>query len=302
MESLIKPKIILIVGPTGSGKTSLSLLLAKKFYGEVINADSRQVYTGLDIGTEKITTEEMEGVPHHLLDIVPISKTYTASDFKKDAETAIAEITNRGKLPIIAGGTFFYIDTLLGKITTAPVPPNSELRALLEQKSVIELFDELSVKDPRRAETIDRHNKRRLVRALEIIASLEFVPLAEMQVECVYDALVLGLEVDPKELRTKLRIRAEQALSKGLVEETKKLLAGGVSKERLLEIGHEYKLVLAYLEGSLTGAELIQKCEEKNWQYAKRQRMWLKRDKTLEWFSPEDTESILTRVAGFLNS
>ncbi|MFM2381784.1 MAG: tRNA delta(2)-isopentenylpyrophosphate transferase, tRNA dimethylallyltransferase [Candidatus Parcubacteria bacterium] len=296
-----KPKIIVIVGPTGSGKTALSLLLAKQFDGEVINADSRQVYKGLDIGTEKITQDEMDGVPHHLLDVVSITKTYTAADFKRDAENAIKNILSRGKVPIIAGGTFFYIDTLLGKMSNAQVAPNPELRAVLEQKSTEELFLELKEKDPRRAEAIDKDNKRRLVRALEIIEAIDHVPVFEVQTESSYEALILGLEVDPVLLRTKLRTRAEAALTKGLVEETKKLLGSGVSKERLLEIGHEYKLVLTYLDGTITDAELIQKCEEKNWQYAKRQRMWLKRDKTIEWFHPEDTSAIVSKVTEFLH-
>jgi tRNA dimethylallyltransferase len=182
----------------------------------------------------------------------------------------------------------------------APVPPNPELRAQLETKSPEELFLELQEKDPRRAQEIDRHNKRRLIRALEIVDAVALVPQVTLETESPYNALTLGLEVDPVELRHKLRARAEQALSKGLIEETKNLLAQGVAKERLLEIGHEYRLVLSYLDGEITNTELIQKCEEKNWQYAKRQRMWLKRDQTIEWFHPEDTPAILSRVTGFL--
>jgi tRNA dimethylallyltransferase len=300
MESSSKPKIIVIVGPTGSGKTSLSLLLAKQFDGEVINADSRQVYRGLNIGTEKITHEEMNGVPHHLIDIVDVKDVYTAANFKKDAEKVIAEITARGNLPILAGGTFFYIDTLLGKMGAAPVPPNPELRAELETKTTKELFTELTKKDARRAESIDPHNRRRLIRALEIIDTLASVPIATIPIDCPYDALIIGLDVDPVELRRKLRARAEQALSKGLIEETKNLLAQGVSKDRLLEIGHEYRLVLAYLDGEITNDELIQKCEEKNWQYAKRQKMWLRRDETIRWFKRDDENTMCDAVREFL--
>ena len=297
-----KPKIIVIVGPTGSGKTSLSLLLAREFGGEVITADSRQVYRGLDIGTEKITRAEMDGIPHHLIDIVDITTIYTAADFKRDAEKAITEIVARGKVPIIAGGTFFYIDTLIGKMGSAPVPPNPILRALLETKSTEELFAELTNKDPRRAEEIDPHNRRRLIRALEIIESIDSVPATVQQTECPYNILTIGIETNSVELRKKLRTRAEQALTKGLIEETKQLLTSGVSKERLLEIGHEYKLVLSLIDSTITHEELIQKCEEKNWQYAKRQRMWLKRDHTIEWFSRENTSAITTRVQEFLQN
>ena len=134
MESPKKPKLIVIVGPTGSGKTSLSLLLAKQFEGEVISADSRQVYKKLDVGTEKITEAEMSGIPHHLIDVCDINTIYTAFDFKRDAEKAISLIIQNGHVPIIAGGTFFYIDTLLGTMNSAPVPPNRVLREELEKK------------------------------------------------------------------------------------------------------------------------------------------------------------------------
>lgn len=302
MENSLKPKIITIVGPTASGKTSLSLLIAEKFSGEVINADSRQVYKGLDIGTEKITKDEMAGVPHHLLDVAEIERVYTATEFKRDAEIAIAEITKRGNIPIIAGGTFFYIDTLLGSKSAAPVPPNPQLRAKLEQLDESELFSMLEKKDPRRAAEIDKHNKRRLVRALEIIQELAHVPEMPTSIECPYDVLKIGILVDKKVLRERLRDRAAAALEKGLVEETKGLLSAGITKERLMEIGHEYRVVLEYLDGELTQDGLIQKLEEKNWQYAKRQMMWLKRDADIKWFEREDTTSIFDVTSRFLKN
>ncbi len=176
MDSAIKPKIVVIVGQTGSGKTALSLTLAEKFNGEVINADSRQVYKGLDIGTEKITEADMRGVPHHLLSILSPREVYDAKQFAADADAAITDITNRTKLPIVAGGTFFYIDLLLKKISAAPVPPNPALRAELEAYDESELFAQLQQKDPKRAQNIDKHNKRRLMRALEILHVLPSVP------------------------------------------------------------------------------------------------------------------------------
>ena len=302
MELLTKkPKVIVIVGPTGSGKTSLALEVAQQFQGEIISADSRQIYRRLDIGTEKISREEMQNVPHHLIDICDVGTVYTASDFKKDAEEAISEILRNGNVPIIAGGTFFYIDTLLGKMSPAPVEPNQALREKLESKTTEELFGELQKKDPRRAESIDQQNKRRLVRALEIVDVLKKVPMPMQTTDSLYDVLIIGLEVDKVELRKKLRSRAEQALHKGLVEETKNLLASGVTKERLSEIGHEYRIVMEYIDGALTQQELIQKFEEKNWQYAKRQLMWLKRDETIRWFKREDTDAIISSIRTFLS-
>ena len=295
-----KPKVIVIVGPTGSGKTSLALEIATRFQGEIISADSRQVYTRLDIGTEKITHEEMRGVRHHLIDVVDINTVYTATDFKKDASIAIADISSRGHIPIVAGGTFFYIDTLLEKIIPAPVAPNIELRARLESQTPEELFLQLQRKDPTRASGIDIKNKRRLIRALEITDAIVTVPPVIAQTEYSYNVLTLGIITDKIELRKTLRTRAEQALQRGLLEETKQLLAAGISRARLAEIGHEYKIVMRYIDGGLTDAQLIQKFEEKNWQYAKRQLMWLKRDKSIAWFARENCEAIFTRVEEFL--
>ena len=318
MQSAPKPKIIIIIGPTASGKTGLSLLLAQEFKGEVINADSRQVYKKLDVGTEKITEEEMKSIPHHLLSIVDINTVYTAMDFKRDAETAITEITERGNVPIIAGGTFFYIDTLLGKMGTSPVEPNWELRAELEKSSAEELFVLLQKKDPRRASTIEKDNKRRLIRALEIAEELSLVPEQIGETECPYNVLTIGITIDTEVLKERLRTRAQSALTKGLIEETQMLLTQGVSIERLSEIGLQYKVAMEYLDSSITqtsprvrdgipyspmsNAELIQKLGEKNWQYAKRQLLWLKRNEDIVWFKREDTDAISAVVSEFLKS
>lgn len=299
MDAQKKPKIIAIVGPTASGKTSLSLLLAQKYNGEIISADSRQVYKGLDIGTEKITTEEMSGIPHHLISVVDVNDIYTAQRFKEDADTAIKNITSRGNLPIVTGGTFFYIDTLLRKISSPEVQPDIELRAKLEKKSTDELYTELESKDAVRASSIDRFNKRRIMRALEILHVLPSVP-KPVALENPYDVLTIGITVDKDVLRERLRKRAERALEKGLVEETQNLLTSGVSKERLSEIGLEYRLVLDLIDGTISKEQLILKLEEKNWQYAKRQLMWLKRDTSIKWFEREDTSSIYTAVENFL--
>ena len=302
MESPKKPKLIVIVGPTGSGKTSLSLLLAKQFEGEVISADSRQVYKKLDVGTEKITEAEMSGIPHHLIDVCDINTIYTAFDFKRDAEKAISLIIQNGHVPIIAGGTFFYIDTLLGTMNSAPVPPNRVLREELEKKSTEELFAQLQQQDQTRASNIDHHNRRRLIRALEIIEELNVVPQATIEVECPYDVLKIGITIDKEVLRTRLHARAQGALERGLIEETKKLLAEGISKERLSEIGHEYRIVMEYLYGTFDENVMLKKFEEKNWQYAKRQLMWLKRDENIQWFKREEEKAILEVVSTFLEN
>lgn len=299
MSTSKKPKIIVIVGPTASGKTALSIELAKQFSGEVISADSRQVYKGLDIGTEKVTEEEMQGVLHHLIDVVNPGTVYTAFDYKNDAAAAIKDISGRGQHPIIAGGTFFYIDTLLGRIEAPEVDPDPVLRERLEKLSAAELTEELMVLDPKRAAEIDTENSRRLMRAIEIATALGHVPkLAE--VECPYDVLIIGIQTDREALRSRIRARAQEALTKGLVEETKDLIESGITRERLSEIGLEYRVIMEYMDGDLTDTALIQKLEEKNWQYAKRQLMWLKRDHSIEWFLPTELEMITERVKKFL--
>ncbi len=301
MSSDQKPKLVVIVGPTGSGKTGLAIKLAKRFRGEVISADSRQVYRGLDIGTEKVTREEMSEVPHHLIDIADVETVYNATDFSRDAAETITSITKRGHVPIIAGGTFFYIDVLLGRISTPAVPPDPELRTHLESLSTDELSEQLLTKDPSRASTIDTKNRRRLVRALEIINSLGSVP-EQLPAEPPYNVLTIGLEIDRVEHKIRLRERAVRALERGLIAETETLLAKGVTKERLNEIGLEYRLVTQLLDGLLTTVELVDKLAEKNWQYAKRQLVWLKRDAGISWHRHSEFAAIESEVADFLKS
>lgn len=294
-----KPKLLIIVGATASGKTSLSIDLAKEFTGEIISADSRQVYRSLDVGTEKISPNEMQNIPHHLIDVVDVGTIYSARDFARDADVAIADISKRNKLPIIAGGTFFYIDVLLGRAKTAEVEPNEELREYLSDFSPEALYGQLEALDPKRAMGIDRHNKRRLIRALEIVSEQGTVPEIKDQ-ECPYDVLLLGIERTREELRARIKARAEKALERGLVEETRKLLEATVSAGRLSEIGLEYRLVLQYLDGELTEEQLIEKLEQKVWQYAKRQLTWLKRDSTIEWVTPGKRDEIIKLVKNWL--
>lgn len=300
MNTNRKQKIIVIVGATASGKTALAIQVAKKIGGEIISADSRQVYRGLNIGTEKVSREEMDGIPHHLIDIAEVGAVYTAAGFKDDAEHAIEDITARGKVPIIAGGTFFYVAALLCTVSIPQVPPDETLRRELEIKDADTLYAALKRLDPNRAKAIDPNNKRRLIRALEIIQALGSVP-APLSPETPYDALIVGIHIDRAALRARIRNRAKRAVARGLVEETKQLLARGVARERLAAIGLEYPLAMAYLDGDLTDAALIEKLEEKNWQYAKRQLAWLARMDDIRWFRSDDPK-IQTAIAQFLHS
>lgn len=297
--TMAKEKIIVIVGPTASGKSGLAIELAKKYNGEIISADSRQVYRGLDIGTAKVTKEEMDGVPHHLIDIAEVSDTYTVARFVEDAQRTIKDIRARGNLPIVVGGTFFYVDALLGKIAAPKVPPDQELRAALEALTAKELYAMLLQKDPRRAETIDRQNKRRLVRALEIVDALGAVPDLQKK-EQIYDALTLGLQIEKNDLRDRMEKRARSWLMHGFIDETRALLASGISRKRLHEMGFEYQLCMDLIDQKINEETFVQSFIEKNWQYAKRQLTWLKRDSSIRWIYRSEKAEIDLLISQFL--
>ena len=298
-----KPKVVVVLGPTASGKSDLAVELAIKFNGQVISADSRQVYTGLDIGTGKITEEEMKGVPHHLLDVAPPEKVFTVSDFKKLGEEAINQILDRSKLPIICGGTGFYIEAILGETSIPEVPPNPELREELETKSVEELFNILSKLDPERAAVIDAKNKRRLVRAIEICDALGSVPKRVASSQHLesrkYDVLKVGMKIPDDELRERINRRLEKRIEMGMIEEAEKLHESGLSYNRMRELGLEYGALADFLSNKITKTEMIARLQTEIWQYAKRQITWFKRDKTIKWFNPKDY-STETEVERFL--
>jgi len=294
-------KLIVIVGPTASGKSDLAVSLAQKYSGEIISADSRQIYRALDIGTAKVTTAEMKGVPHHLIDIRDVGESYSAEAFKRDAARLITQITERGNVPIIVGGTFFYIDMLLGRTGSPKVAPNLELRAALEAETAETLFKKLQIADPQRAQTIDRHNKRRLVRALEIIDALGEVPRIEQKAS-PYDALILGIEIGKENLRARFSERAMRWIKGGFLHEIESLLLSGISEKTLSEIGFEYALGIDLFEGKIGLEEFQKRFVEKNWQYAKRQLMWLKRDKSIVWISPSERKETNILVDTFLRN
>lgn len=295
-----KPKVIAVVGPTSSGKTALSIAIAKAFNGEVISADSRQVYIGMDLGTGKVTLDEMDGVPHHLIDIVDPMTVYTGADFKRDATTSLDDILKRKRLPIIAGGTFFYIELLRGTMQAAPVEPDPIFRASLDVYSNTELFDILKGKDAHRAVTIDQDNRRRLVRSLEIINKLGTVPEA-VKTESDYNWLFIGIDLEKKTLHKNIHTRLNDRLEAGMIEEIKGLHETRVTWQRMAELGLEYRYIAKYLQGEMTKEAMVQELETKTRQFAKRQLTWLKKDKEIEWFAPQNREAILGRVETFLH-
>ncbi len=293
-----KQKIIAIVGPTAVGKTALSIALAHHFNGEIISADSRQVYRGLDLGTGKVTKEEMQGIPHHLLDVADPREQYTVHQFTADAKHALHTIIKNDHQPIIVGGSFMYLDTFLGRISLPEVPMNNELRQELSSYAATELYERLKRLDPARSETIDPDNPRRLIRAIEVATALGAVP--RTKVTSPYDVLLIGLTLPFEVLEERIKTRLITRLEAGMVAEVERCIAEGVLHERLETLGLEYRYLSRYLRGLMTKDALVTELGTKIRQYAKRQLTWLKRDTDIQWFSPDDTEAIFSTVTAFL--
>jgi len=266
--------LICVAGPTASGKSARAVALAKELNGEVISVDSRQVYRMLDIGTEKTSEEEMDGIPHHLIDIRDPKQVYSAGDFVRDTERLIEEIRGRGKQPILAGGTHFYFDALLYGLPEQ-TEPDALLREDLEKRSEASLMQEIKERDPRRAERIDPQNKRRLVRALEIIATHGQVPERDMS-EAKYPVEWVILDPERDELRARIETRLEKALANGLVEEVRRVREY-VGDTRLNELGLEYRIVGEYLRDERSEESLLPSLSTKVWHYARHQKAWLRK-------------------------
>lgn len=277
-------KLIVILGPTTSGKSDLAARLAKKFKGEIVSADSRQVYKGLDIGSGKITKKEMHGIPHHLLNVASPKRKFSVAQFQKLAAKNIREIQGRGKLPFLVGGTGFYIQSVVNGILIPEVKPNWNLRKKLAQKSADELFLMLKKLDHRRAKSIDPQNPRRLIRAIEIVKSTKKpVPkIFKHSIEYL-NVLQMGIKKSPKELKTAIRRRLIKRLNQGMITEVRRLHRLGLSWKRLEELGLEYRFVAQYLQEKITYQEMINKIQKESERFASRQRTWFKRDTRIKW-------------------
>jgi tRNA dimethylallyltransferase len=297
-----KPKLVVVLGPTSSGKSDLAVLIAKKFNGEVVSADSRQVYRGMDIGTGKVTKKEMAGIPHHLLDVADPKRKYSVAHFKRDAEKAIANIQKRGKLPILCGGTGFYIQAVVDGLILPEVKPNPKLRKELEKLSTKELFARLKKMDSRRAKEIDRDNPHRLIRAIEIATELGKVPELKTTPESTYDTLQIGIETNDIVLQTRIHNRLLKRMKRGMLAEVKRLHDEGVSWRRLEGLGLEYKHLALYLQGKLKKDEMLELLELAIVHYAKRQKTWNKKDPRTKWVSFEDTAKTYGLVKDFLGT
>lgn len=281
-------KVIVILGQTATGKSSLAVKIAKKFKGEIVSADSRQVYKYLDIGAGKITKKEMNGVPHHLIDVVHPKNKFTVAEYKTLAESKIKEIIARKKVPVICGGTGFYIDAITKGIVFPEVPPNNKLRKNLEKKSAPELFKILKKLDKDRAKNIDQkneqNNKVRLIRAIEIAKYLGKVPRIKIR-KPKYSFIQIGLKLNEDELKKNINKRVDGMFKAGLLKEITKLKKLGISEKRLREFGFEYN------------EPTKEKVKLNTLQYAKRQNTYFKRDKNTKWFTPLESRAIETYIS-----
>ena len=278
----IKNKLIVILGPTASGKTELAIKLAKKFNGEIVSADSRQVYKEIDIGTGKVTKKEMQSIPHYLLDVASPKRRFTVVQYRKLALQVIGRIFKKGKIPILCGGTGFYIQAVVDGIVIPEVSPDWKLRRQLEKKSVKELYQILKKLDPQRAKTIEKENPRRLIRAIEIVKKIGRVPILRKK-PLPYPVLMIGVKKTKKELEKKIRKRFFEWLKRGLIKEVKNLRKMGLSFKRIEDFGIHYRVVAKYLQKRLNYKEMIENSIKEIKNYAKRQMTWFKKDERIHW-------------------
>ena len=298
-----KKKIIIILGPTASGKSEMAVRLAlrlgseqtKKFGikgAEIISADSRQVYKGMDIGTGKITPDTKnsknrifthKGIPHYCIDVASPKRRFTVVQYRNLAIIAINKIQEKNKISILCGGTGFYIQAVIDGIIIPEVKPDWRLRLNLEQLKTQELFEKLRKLDLKRAKTIDKNNRRRLIRSLEIVIKTKKpVPLLKKQ-PLPYPVLMIGIRKEKEELKRLIEKRLQKRLRRGMVEEIKKLHKNGVSWKRLEEFGLEYRYIAQYLQGKIQYSEMVEKLQKDTEHFAKRQMTWFKRDKRIHW-------------------
>jgi tRNA dimethylallyltransferase len=282
-----KPKIVVILGPTASGKSDVAIRLAQRFNGEIISADSRQVYRGMDIGSGKVTKMEQQLAPHWMLDVVSPRTNYSAAQFQRKAKKILKDILRRKKLPIICGGTGFWIQSIVDDITYPEVKPNWKLRNSLSNLSTDELFEKLRKIDPERANTIDPRNKVRLIRAIEICETLGNVPRPDQGAKSMqYNFFQIGIIWPRDELYQRIENRLDQRFQEGMIEEVKRLHEKNkISWKRMEELGLEYRWITKFLKKEIRFEEMRDRLLLEIKHYAKRQITWFKKDARIKWFS-----------------
>ena len=328
----LKDQALLICGPTATGKTQLGIYLAKKFNGEIVSADSRQVYREMDIGTGKDLPENakfnpsaslrartqnfeigyyfFDKVPVWMLDVVEPTEQFSVAHYYKLANCVIEDIWQRGKLPIVVGGTGLYIKALVDGIATITIPPNKKLREQYKNKTAQELFAILEKLDSQRASSMnpsDRQNPRRLIRAIEVTKwkwEMVDVKLNDEVGSEKINALPIGLAAPLEELRKRIDDRVERRVEQGMVDEVERLLKQGVSHERLQEFGLEYRIIDQYLQGKFPKYKMVQRLKTEIHGFARRQLTWFKKDNRVNWFDvtkPNCQEKVEKKVREWYN-
>ncbi|MDO8469839.1 MAG: tRNA (adenosine(37)-N6)-dimethylallyltransferase MiaA [bacterium] len=300
--------LIVILGPTASGKSALAVRLARRFGGEVVSADSRQVYRGMDLGSGKVPRDRpntnqigtngkrifgansmrfayhSSGIRHHMLDIADPRRTFTVAEYRRHALRALAGIWKNGNIPILCGGTGLYIRAVVDGTVFPAVKPNAKLRHKLDKLTNEQLFNKLQKLDPNRAATIDPKNPHRLIRAIEIAAALGAVPPPAAH-PLDANMLFIGITIQKPKLERHIRNRLKVRLRRGMVAEVRKLHAGGISWRRLEGFGLEYRQVARFLQSAITRAEMEAGIIRESLRYAKRQMTWFKRNHRIHWVS-----------------
>lgn len=286
MESGRNDKIIVILGPTSSGKSAATIKLARKFNGEIISADSRQIYRGMDIGTGKVTAGEQKMAQHWLIDVASPKNDFNVTQFKRKAEKVIVDILKRKKVPIICGGAGFWIKAVVDDVNFPRVKPDWELRKELGKLSTAKLFTMLKKLDQTRAKNIDRKNKVRLIRAIEICQKIGKVPRFEPSLvseKNKYQFLQIGIDVPRAQLDGKIKKRLKKRFQTGMIEEVKKLKKLGLSWKKIQGFGLAYFWIPLYLEKKISLEELRERVYLAEKDYAKRQMTWFRKDKRIVW-------------------
>ena len=290
-----KDKVIVICGPTASGKTALSIELAKKIKGEIVSCDSMQIYKEMNIGTAKPTKEEMQGIKHYLIDFVSPDERYSVADYKKDAKKAIKEIIEKGKTPIVVGGTGLYIDSLIYEIEYQNIEYDEnyrkELEKQVEQEGLEKLYKQALKIDPEAMEKISQNDKKRILRILEIYHATGKNKTEQekesRKKEVEYDYKVYALNWEREKLYERINKRVDIMLEQGLIEEVKKIYQKYDKFPTAMQ-GLGYKEVVEYLEGKTNKQEMIEKIKQETRRYAKRQMTWFRKNKQTIWLDAQD--------------
>lgn len=293
----MKTQVLFILGPTAVGKTAVSVEIAKLFDGEIISCDSVQIFRGLDIGSAKVTEEEKQRIPHHLIDIKEPTETFTSFQFVEEMKKKITEITSRGKLPIVVGGTSLYVKSLILNYNFGGVGVDEEFRdklnKLLEEKGLESLYERLSSEDKTLAENIDRHNPQRVIRALEISHFKGEKKTSESEI----DALVFALTLDRKTLYERINKRVDIMLKNGLIEEVKSLNDAGVTRDCQSMKAIGYKEVYAYLDGEISYDEMAELIKKHSRNYAKRQLTFLRGMDNVNYIDVENLNDAIKEIS-----